>query len=77
VCVLIIIFVVTARWPIGRDFIIVAYKCIKKEMEERFLGLLVDSLGHIIRPKLIYYVNTIYIEIVLVYELWNIYFFNW
>jgi len=35
-----------------------------------------DSLGSIIGPKLIGYINTTYIEIVLVYKLQNIYFFN-
>ena len=35
-----------------------------------------DSLGSIVRLKLIGYVNTIYIKIVLVYKLRNIHFFN-
>ena len=67
--VLTIALAATARWPVGRDFIAVAHNYIEEEVEERFLGLLVDSLGRIIRPKLIRYVNTTYIEIVLVYEL--------
>ena len=67
--VLTIALAATTRWPIGRDFIAVTYNYIKEEVEERFLGLLVDSLGRIIRPKLIHYVNTIYIEIILVYKL--------
>ena len=74
--VLTIALAATARWPVGRDFIAVAHNCVEEEVEERFLGLLVDSLGRVIRPKLIRYVNTTHIEIVLVYELWNIYFFN-
>ena len=74
--VLIITLAATARWPVGRDFIVVTHNCVEEEVEERFPGLLVDSLGHVIRPKLICYVNTTHIEIVLVYKLWNIHFFN-
>jgi len=35
-----------------------------------------DSLGSVVGPKLIGYVNTTHVEIVLVYELWNVHFFN-
>lgn len=35
-----------------------------------------DSLGSVVGPKLIGYVNTTHIKIVLVYELRNIHFFN-
>lgn len=67
--VLTIALAATAQWPVERDFIAVAHNCIKEEVEEQFPGLLVDSLGHIIRPKLIRYVNTTHIEIILVYKL--------
>ena len=74
--VLTIALAATARWPVGRDFIAVTHNYVEEEMEERFPGLLVDSLGCVIRPKLIRHVNTTHIKIVLVYELWNVHFFN-
>ena len=58
------------------EFIAVANNSIKEKVEQRFPGLQMDSLGSIVGLKLIGYVNTTHIKIVLVYKLWNIYFFN-
>ena len=61
---------------VGGELIVIAYSNIKQEIEKRLLGLQVDALYRIIAPQLVYYVNTICIEIILVYKLRNIYFFN-
>ena len=45
-------------------------------MEERLPGLQVDALCYIIAPQLVCHINTTHIEIVLVYKLRNVHFFN-
>ena len=36
-----------------------------------------DSLGRVVGPKLVSYINTAHVEIILVYKLQNVHFFDW